>query len=84
MNKCIRLDLDCADQYVTAGRVLSRQTEYDANVTQTVLEACAQLCKTCGDECSRHAAQHEHCRVCAEACRRCEDACRRVLNAIAA
>lgn len=84
LNKCIRLDMDCADQCVTAGRVLSRQTEYDANVTQAVLQACVQLCRTCGDECSRHAQHHEHCRVCAEACRRCEDLCQQVLDAIAA
>jgi hypothetical protein len=83
LNKCIRLDMDCADQCQTAGRVLSRQTEYDANVTRAVLEACAQLCKTCGDACSSHAQNHEHCRICAEACRRCEDACHRVLKAIA-
>lgn len=82
--KCIRLNLDCADQCVTAGRVLTRQTEYDANVTRAVLEACAQVCKSCGDECESHAGHHEHCRVCAEACRRCEDACRRVVDAIAA
>lgn len=84
LNKCIRLDMDCADQCVTGGRVLSRQTEYDANVTQAVLRACVQLCRTCGDECSLHAQHHEHCRVCAEACRRCEDLCQQVLDAIAA
>lgn len=42
MIKCIRLDSDCADICVTTGRILSRQTEYDANVTRSALEACAQ------------------------------------------
>ena len=84
MAKCIRTDLDCADICATTGRVVSRQTEYDANITRAIVEACAQACKTCGDECERHG-EHgmEHCRVCAEACRRCEQACRELLGAIA-
>ena len=77
--KCIRENLDCADICDTTGRVLSRHTGYDANVTRAMLEACVAACKSCGDECQRHAAQHEHCRVCAEACRRCEEACRELL-----
>lgn len=77
--KCIRTNLDCADQCETTGRVLSRHTGYDANLTRAVLEACAQSCKACADECSRHADQHEHCRVCAEACRRCEMVCRELI-----
>ncbi|WP_046470278.1 four-helix bundle copper-binding protein [Allosalinactinospora lopnorensis] len=80
--KCIRTNLDCADQCDVTGRVLSRHTGYDANLTRSVLEACAQACKTCGDECERHAAHHEHCRVCAEACRRCEQACRELIAAL--
>lgn len=77
--KCIRSDLDCADICETTGRVLSRHTGYDANLTRAVLEACATACKACGDECERHAEMHAHCRVCAEACRRCERACRDLL-----
>lgn len=81
--KCIRLELDCSDQCLTTARVLSRQTEYDANVTRAVVEACRQVCKSCGDECESHG-EHgmEHCRVCAEACRRCEEACDELLSAI--
>jgi hypothetical protein len=79
---CIRTDLDCADLCDATGRVLSRHTGYDANLTRTTLEACAQACATCAQECERHAGMHEHCRVCAEACRRCEKACRDVLAAI--
>jgi Domain of Unknown Function (DUF326) len=81
--KCIRLNLDCADVCATTGRVVSRQTEYDANVTRAVLEACIVTCRSCGDECQRHA-EHgmEHCEVCAEECRRCEQACRALLEAI--
>lgn len=80
--KCIRTNLDCADICETAGRVLSRHTGYDANITRAVLQACAQVCKSCGDECDRHAQMHEHCRVCADSCRRCEQACNNVLTAI--
>jgi hypothetical protein len=57
-----------------AGRVINRQTEYDANVTRSTLEACRVACGACGDECERHAEMHEHCRICAEACRSCEQA----------
>ncbi|ONI92996.1 four-helix bundle copper-binding protein [Saccharothrix sp. ALI-22-I] len=77
--KCIRTDLDCADICDTTGRVLSRHTGYDANLTRSVVEACAAACKSCGDECERHADMHGHCRVCADACRRCEEACRTLL-----
>jgi hypothetical protein len=82
--KCVRLDLDCADLCAATGRILSRQTEYDANVARAALEACAAVCKACGDECESHGRHGmKHCAVCAEACRRCEDACRRLLDAIA-
>jgi hypothetical protein len=80
--KCIRTNLDCADQCGTTGRVLSRHTGYDANLTRAVLQACAAACKVCGDECERHASMHEHCRVCADACRRCEQACQDLLTAL--
>ncbi len=67
----------------TTGRVVSRQTEYDANMTRPILEACVQSSKSCGDECERHGDQAmEHCRICAEACRRCEHACQELLSAI--
>ena len=82
MVKCIRLCLNCTDICIAAVGVVSRQVEYDANVTKPLLEACASICKSCGDECEQHAALHEHCRVCAEACRRCELACRQLLAAI--
>jgi hypothetical protein len=82
MVSCIRLCLDCADVCAATVGVTSRQTEYDANVTRPLLEACVAACRSCGDECERHAGMHEHCRVCAEACRRCEQACRQLVAAI--
>jgi hypothetical protein len=80
--KCIQLNMNCADICAVAGRTLSRQTEYDANLTAALLEACVEACRSCAEECEGHAEHHEHCRVCAEACRRCEQACQALLDAI--
>ena len=80
--KCIRLCLDCADVCAATVRVTSRQTEYYATLTKSLLETCTATCKSCGDECERHAQMHDHCRVCAVACRRCEQACRELLAAM--
>ncbi|PYG01788.1 hypothetical protein SAMN05216184_101252 [Georgenia satyanarayanai] len=82
LRACIRTDLDCADICDTTARVLSRQTAYDADVTRALLQACIQVCRTCGNECASHADHHEHCRICAEACRACEQACSELLAAI--
>ena len=82
MVKCIRLCLDCVDVCTATAGVVSRQTDYDASITRSLLEACVATCKSCGDECERHAAMHAHCRVCAQACRRCEQACRELLAAL--
>ena len=80
--KCVRLNLDCADICTATSRVVSRQTEYDANVTRAQLEACIAVCKSCGDECQGHAEHMGHCRVCAESCQRCEEVCRELVAAI--
>jgi len=82
MVRCIRLCLDCADICTATLRVISRQTSYDASVTRAQLEACVASCKSCGDECERHAPHQEHCRTCEQACRRCEQACRELLDAL--
>ena len=77
--KCIRSNMDCADICDITARILSRHTGYDANLTRSALQACAQACASCADECDRHAGHHNHCRVCAEACRHCERACEQLL-----
>jgi len=66
-----------------AAAVTSRLVEYDPGVLRPLLESCVAICRSCGDECERHAPRHAHCRVCAEACRRCEQACRALLAALA-
>jgi hypothetical protein len=63
MVKCIRLCLNCVDICTATAGVISRLTEHDADVTRLLLEACVAICKSCGDECERHAQHHEHCRV---------------------
>ncbi|PZR52437.1 four-helix bundle copper-binding protein [Xylanimonas oleitrophica] len=82
LRRCIRTNLDCADICDTTARVLSRHTGYDANITRAQLQACAQACRSCGDECEAHASMHEHCRICADVCRRCEAACHELLAVI--
>jgi len=79
LRTCIRTNLDCAEICDATARMLSRHTGYDANLTRAQLQACAQACKACGDECARHAEAHDHCRICAEACRACEEACNELL-----
>jgi len=74
--------LDCADACDTTGRIVTRQTEPDLGVVRAVVEACATACRVCGDECERHAAHHEHCRISAQVCRRCERACNDLIAAI--
>ena len=80
MVTCVRLCLHCTDVCAATAGVLSRPAEYDPNVVRPLLESCVAICKSCGDECERHARHHEHCRICAEACRRCESACRKLLG----
>jgi len=82
--RCVRLCLDCSDTCVAAGRVVTRQTEFDVGEVRPIVEACAAACGFCADECDRHAHHHKHCRICAEACRRCENACAQLVSALTA
>jgi len=82
MVRCVRLCMHCTDVCAATAGVLSRPAEYDPNVVRPLLESCVAICKSCGDECERHARHHEHCRICAEACRRCESACRKLLGGV--
>jgi hypothetical protein len=82
MVRCIRLCLDCTDVCTATLGVVSRQTDYDPTITKPLLQACMATCKSCGDECARHAPHYEHCRVCEQACRRCEQACRELLGVL--
>ena len=79
---CIRLCLDCSDTCAATGRVVIRQTEFDAEEVRAIVEACATICGFCAEECERHASHHEHCRICAGVCRRCENACKALIGAL--
>jgi hypothetical protein len=83
MVRCIRLCLDCADLCLATGRIISRQTAFESTVARAALQACAQSCKVCGDECEEHARHGMvHCQRCLEACRRCEQACNVLLSSL--
>jgi hypothetical protein len=82
--RCITLCQNCSDVCIATGRVLSRQTEFVHELARSVVGACVDACRLCGEECERHAPHHEHCRICAEVCRACEQACEDVLAALPA
>lgn len=82
--KCIRLNNDCADTCIATGRMLSRLNEPNWGLLRQQVQALATACRACGDECSQHADEHEHCRICAESCRRCEESCNQLLKALPA
>ena len=83
LTQCVRLNLDCADVCNITGRIATRRTGSDDELIRRMLLTCAAACRLCGDECERHASQHEHCRICAEACRRCMQACQEVGRSMA-
>ena len=77
---CIRTCLDCSDVCLATARIVSRLTKPSPMLLAAQLTACAEACRICAVECERHAAMHDHCRVCAEACRACEQACRALIH----
>jgi Xaa-Pro dipeptidase len=80
LRQCIRLNLDCADVCLATGALASRRTGSNERILGQMLQVCAAACRVCGEECQRHAGQHEHCRICAEVCRRCEQACQKAMR----
>lgn len=80
--RCIRLNQDCADICDTTGRILSRQTDPAMEVLRSQIQSCIVACRSCGEECERHASMHEHCRICAQACGVCEDSLNRMLKSL--
>ncbi len=80
---CIRIDLDCAAICAATGSVVARaKAGASRQVLESQLSVCIAACRACSDECRRHAAMHEHCRVCADACDRCVTACNDMLGAL--
>lgn len=80
---CIRIDLDCAAICTATGSVVAlSKAAASRQVLEGQLAVCIAACRACEDECGRHAAMHEHCRVCAEACGACATACNDMLIAL--
>lgn len=75
MARCIGLDLDCAQVCQLAVALMAGGSEH----APALCRVCAQVCRSCGDECARHSA--DHCQQCAEACRRCAEECERMAAA---
>ena len=82
LRQCIRFNMDCADVCAATASIANRRTGSNEEVIRRMLEACIVACRLCGDECARHASQHEHCRVCADSCRMCEAACERAMKSM--
>jgi len=80
--RSITLCLDCAVICEATRQIVTRQTERDVGLLRAQVGACAVACRICGAECERHAAHHEHHRICAEACLRGEAACDRLAEAL--
>lgn len=84
LKQCIRLNLDCADVCHATGALASRRTGSNEQLLRQTLELCALACRTCAEECERHAGKHDHCRICGEECRRCERACQAAMRDVPA
>jgi hypothetical protein len=82
MRSNVQHDLDCGDVVVTTRRLLTRATGADSALIAAQLEVCLMACQRSHDTCSRTAAAHEHCRLCAAATQRAADACRQALEAL--
>lgn len=80
LRQCVRLCLDCADICATTGLLATRRTGSNEQLIAQMLSVCATACHLCAEECERHAAMHDHCRICAEACRACAEACQRAIG----
>jgi hypothetical protein len=81
--RCIRVNLDCADVCNATARMLSRQLHSDRTLLTQQVALCAIACALCAAACERHAAEFEHCRVCAVMCRRTEHECREAIVSLA-
>lgn len=75
MKACARRCRDVADLASLHARFVVRGSEHST----TLVEACAEACESCADECSNHEA--EHCRVCPEVLRECAASCRNMASA---
>ncbi len=80
LERCIRLNLDCADICTALSRQAMREPSGRSPRFDALLTLCAETCEECAAECEQHAEMHAHCEVCARSCRKCAEACRAVLS----
>ncbi len=68
---CVLLCRDCADFCALTARFEARESQF----SMSLHTLCAEICKTCSEECSKHAAHNEACKTCADACHQCAEIC---------
>lgn len=71
LERCIRLDRDCAAICSLAINAMASDSEF----TKQICKLCAEICTACAIECEKHADHMAHCKVCAESCRKCATEC---------
>ena len=71
---CIRLDRDCATICRAAAGLMSRGSQFSADL--------CRVCEACQAECQKHATM-AHCKSCAEACKRCAAECTKMAGVAA-
>lgn len=69
MQRCIKLNIDCAEFCRLAVGFVQRGSEF----SDLVIEDCVEICRACGEECAGH--QPNHCQQSAQACQQCLDTC---------
>lgn len=74
MAHCIELDWACAEICRCTAALMSQGSEF----AKQLCVICAEICQSCGNECSRH--NMNHCQRCAEVCFACAQACREMAD----
>ena len=70
------LTIDCQEFCGLATELMARESP----LVSIVCSACAEACKTCAAECSRH--DDPQMKECVEACKKCEATCREMAKAV--
>ncbi|MFD3156313.1 four-helix bundle copper-binding protein [Haloimpatiens sp. FM7330] len=69
MERCIKLDRDCADICTISAQYMARDSEFSIEICSV----CAKICRACGTECAKF--PQEHCKNCEDICNRCATEC---------
>ncbi|GAA2297795.1 hypothetical protein OKJ48_42630 [Streptomyces kunmingensis] len=75
-------NLDCADVSSTTSRLLLRGDDAQRPLLAAQTEACLIACRDAREQCGRHAAHREHCRICSETAGRAAEACEELLSVL--